>query len=224
MQRTEPDAGPKLLLEDYGTASQRWLQSYDAAKDVYKRADRPGGPSNPAASDQEIRVLIEPQENRTQRWLERFARDQADFGPSGRPVPNLAPRESPDLHLLIEDYDPGSRFVRQLAALASSNGTTVPATTNGSRKPGAKTISATVTSPGSLHVKDDLDLNLTIDCGDELSRARRRQAGVSSLVIHAALVAILVLQPHVAPLPAVEEPFSGMQPVTLVAPPASVLA
>ena len=253
MQRTEPDAGPKLLLEEYGRASQRWLEAYAAASDTYKRAAKP----QPASNNPEIRVLMEPQASRTARWLERFAREKADFGPYGGPPPNLSPREAPDIHLLLDDYDPGPRFVQQLAGLVSTNGSPASTTTGegsitgnqpapavaesvepqqrlGSPQ-GAKSLGATprqragtttpaAASPGPAKVEDDLDLNLTFDPGDDLSRARRRQSQASSLAIHLVLIAVLLLQPHVAPLPAFEETMSGMQTVTLVAPPAAVLA
>jgi TonB family protein len=60
--------------------------------------------------------------SRTERWLERFARQKADFGPYGGPPPNLTPREAPEIHLLLKDYAPGPRFVQEFRKLVGRNG------------------------------------------------------------------------------------------------------
>lgn len=231
MPRTESDAGPRLLLEDYGKASQRWLQDYAAARDIYKR---PSG-SNPASApnsapgpNADIHVLIEPQASRTQRWLERFAREKADFGPYGGPPPNLTAAETPDLDLLIEDYDPGPRFVQQLAGLAGKNGAAPHAGGVSSKAavteaPPAAGNRKTRVVPQPLDPEDDLDLNLTLGTEDDLARAHRHQALASSLAIHAVWIVILLVQPRITPLPPVED-LSGMQTVSLIAPPAAELA
>lgn len=228
MPRTEPDAGPRLLLEDYGKASQHWLETYAAARDIYRRPTASAANST-AGPNADIHVLIEPQASRTERWLERFARDKADFGPYGGPPPNLAPTESPELDLLIEDYDPGPRFVQQLAALIGKNGASTHANKDADQagvvartQSPARHKTAAVSAP-QTDLGEDLDLNLTVGAGDDLSAVRRRQAQAVSLAIHAVVIVILLLQPRItAPRPL--EELTGMQTVTLLAPPAAELA
>jgi TonB family protein len=221
MPRTEPDAGPRLLLEDYGKASQRWLQAYASARDAYKRP-----PSSGSGSATDIHVLIEPQASRTQRWLERFARDKADFGPYGGPPPNLTAAETPDLELLIEDYDSGPRFVQQLAGIIGKNGAPAHARRAAGHVasvPTAKPSPARKAAPARRNAEDDLDLKLTPEAEDDLPRGRRQRAQASSLAIHLVVIVILLVQPRIAPPPPAED-LSGMQTVTLIAPPAAELA
>lgn len=262
MPRTEPDAEPRLLLEDYGKASQRWLEAYAAARDAYKRA----APSAPEARDSELQFLIDPGASRTERWLERFARQKADFGPYGGPPPNLSPHEVPELHLLLEDYAPGPRFVQALGKLvdrrnqpgrqdelrngsasstaegANRNATTPPAVPRPGavaavapappepravELPGRRKAAAPASvagAPASI-AAEGLDLDLELDWEDAGSRALRRRSQISSLAVHAVWIASLLLLPHgVPPVLPDAETLRGMETVSLVAPPASVLA
>jgi TonB family protein len=242
MPRNEPDAGPRLLLEDYGKASQRWLAAFAAARDIYKRSS----PALPGSSDTEIRLLNDP--GRTQRWLERFARQQADFGPYGGPPPNLPPREAPDLHLLLEDYGPGPRFVQELRKRVGRNGSrgagdpggaspragaaatqeAVPARQAGvpSRRAGAP--ESRVPEPQArlpVPRADDLDLQLERNWEDPAADSQRRRSRLSSLTAHALLLAILLLVHHAGPPPLPnEQAMHNLDTVSLVAPSAAELA
>jgi TonB family protein len=231
MQRTAPEAEPRLLLDDYGKASQRWWKDYAASRDVYKRA-APVGPETP---DSDIHLLTEAGPSRTERWLERFARQKADFGPYGGPPPNLTPREAPDLHLLLEDYAPGPRFVQELRKLMGRNGAASAAAARGNAAsadgktaqavPGPVAVTApTRTSPPSRPVEssrrrksaatlasvpapaasaaaEDIGLDLELDWEDAVARARQRRSQISSLAGHGLLFVILMLLPHAAPPP-----------------------
>jgi TonB family protein len=244
MPRIVPDVEPKLLLEDYGKASQQWLEVYAAAPDVYKH---PPSPSDPG--DSGIRFLISSEAERTQRWLERFARQRADFGPDGGPPPNLTPREAPELHLLLEDFSPGPRFLQELGKLLSRNGAAAPAgRANGSRSAlvtAKQPESAPVTVPKRSQSRrkksaephqqaaaivsfprpmtalaaEDLHLRLDLDWEDTPGRRQRQRSQLSSLAAHAAAIVILSLLPHMfsPPLPE-EETLQGRDRVTLIAP------
>jgi hypothetical protein len=200
MPRTEPDAEPKLLLEDYGKSSQRWLQTYAAARDVYKRASL----VVPDARDSGVQFLIDSGASRTERWLERFARQKADFGPHEAP-PNLAPREAPELHLLLEDFSPGPRFVQEIGRLLSRNGApsaaaesangmaTTPASIAKSntprggaghaesgepKKPAPQKAAKTAWAPAAPAKIDaeDLDLRLELDWESTVARQQRQRS------------------------------------------------
>ena len=251
MPRTEPDAEPKLLLEDYGKASQRWLRAYAAAREVYKRAASTGT----AAGDSEIHFLIAPGAERTQRWLERFARRQADFGPYGGPPPNLTPREAPELHLLLEDFAPGPRFVQELGKLVGRNGAVSAAAELANRNatppavappgasaadapgpseflpaasPGHRKAAASLTSPPKPPAKvgaEDGDLDLELHWESAVTRGQRQRSQASSFAAHLVGIVILSLLPHAAPPPLpLEETLRSMETVSLVAPSAAELA
>jgi outer membrane biosynthesis protein TonB len=250
MQRTEPDAEPRLLLDDYGKASQRWLKDYAAASEVYKRAV----PSGPEALDSDIHLLTGEGASRTERWLERFARQKADFGPYGGPPPNLTPREAPELHLLLEDYAPGPRFVQEFRKLVGRNGsaaaerskgnaptlpavpgpvavaapTRTPSSSRPAESPGRQKRSAplaSVPAPPASVTAEDIGLDLELDWKDTDAGARQRRSQVSSLAGHALLFVILMLLPHAAPPPLPDaETLRNMETVSLVAPSAADLA
>jgi TonB family protein len=253
MPRTEPDAGPKLLLEDYGAASQRWLEAYASARDSYKQA---AAAARAETGDSGIQFLLEKSASRTQRWLDRFEDENARIGP-GRPASNLTASETPEPHLLLEDYAPGPRFVQYLGALIARSGAARKHLDHGasrvSQKPvdpsGANSALSTVDrAAGSLLTdtsrsrtragkvpqtpaaasaavaEDDLPLDLTLHWEGDLNHARRR-AQASSLAFHAAWIVLLLLQPYVAPPPPpAEETMQGMDRVTLLAPSSSMLA
>ncbi len=115
MPRMEPDAGPNLLLKDYGNKSQRWLAEFAAANDSYKQAPDPS--LAPREDESALRLLPENKTSRTARWLKQYEREKAELGPFGGPNSNLTAAEAPEIHLLVEDYQPGPRFVQQFENL-----------------------------------------------------------------------------------------------------------
>lgn len=247
MPRTEPDAGPRLLLEDYGKASRQWLADYASASDIYKRP----ASTSPAAPDTDIHLLVGGNAGRIERWLERFARQKADFGPYGGPPPNLTPREAPDLNLLLEDFAPGPRFVQELRKLVGRNGS-ASATAHAGRHAAATPTDTRTDSPtdppaqaGSgppagpqkaarsapvppapadpAAVEDELDLELHWETSAALAQQRRAQ--LASVAGHAVLILTLFLMPHAGPVPLPdEETLRSMETISLVAPTAAELA
>jgi outer membrane biosynthesis protein TonB len=218
MPRNETDAEPRLLLEDYGKASQRWLDSYAAAKDIYKRAA-----SRPNSPDYDVPFLTEPAANRTQRWLERFARRQADFGPYGGPPPNLTPRESPEIHLLLDDYAPGPRFVQEFRKLVGRNGS-AHTVAQGAELQASPAVVRPPVAATARAAAEDLELDLELHREDALERLQRRRSQASSLAAHLALILLLSVLPHAAPPPLLDMETLQLDTVSLLAPSAAELA
>jgi TonB family protein len=203
MSPNTPDAGPKLLLEDYGNDSASWLDAYSEESPSY-----PQGPA-PVNDLPAPDFLLDGAGSRTAFWLRRFSTQGAT---GNAPPPILPAAEAPDIRLLLTDYGSFSRLGRGLAP----NGRSATISAAAAARPSDATDGLELDGPGP---------RLTLDHEHAVAAQRRRRAQAASLTAHGVLIVVLLMQPHFVPLPPLEQgSLSERDMVLLVAPGSEELA
>jgi len=179
----------RLLLEDY------------PAKRSGPRRERlsRNGPARPSPQPFELSLLVDDFPRRAEKWRERQG-TVSPFGGSRQHA--LQDGEGP--RLLIEDYDPGGRY------LASRPGGDEPV-------PPAPAALARATA-------DEPHLDLEVDWPRHAFHGLGKRTKAVSLAAHLAVAAFLITRPQVFPqFPTEPQEFPREEQITILAPPSEFL-
>lgn len=172
MNRPDTEPELRLLLDDYGSRARQWLTRFASlpARDRKPATPQNGGPKS------QLHLLIGDYARHKDEWWKSFR--EAGPTPDTRPQPT----DQADLSLLVEDYQPA----RQAMVALARNSVPSPSQATG---PAARTALPA----------DELPLNLEVHWEEKLSLTGRRSPLGLSLIAHALLVVLLILQPRVLP-------------------------
>ena len=198
---TTPDGenrGLDLLLEDY---DKRFLPGNGSAEPA---ASRPRTVFPPAEEGLELRVLLEeyPERIRARSKQRNGARQTAPSGSSAWPE---APAEKDDesLRLLLDDYNPASRFWEE-----SAN----------------RPVRPSLPPAGEGPADREPHLEKLLIAWEAVGPFGRREAGAGSLLVHAIWIILLILQPKLFPPSPVRYDAPEITPFVLTAPSAEELS
>ena len=194
MSRPETEPDLRLLLDDYGARARQWLTRFASLP----RSDRePSTRPTNGAPARHLHLLVQDFPRHRDDWW----RDFHEAAPS--PAPALPSADQPDLHLLIEDYQPTRGTVSALNEAPVEGRPDDPvesppekAEAVSHEAEAAPEASETASgAPETAVPEDEPDLDLEVCWDESLSLAGKRKPMALSLVVHAILVASLLLQP-----------------------------
>ncbi len=226
MPNKVPAADLHLLLEDYPKRIARGVAGSAPAR---PNSSNPASAS-PRADEVEIDLLIDHYPARTKRWLRRFEALPVRQ-PAGRGVELPAADGQPagasgsELHLLLEEYDPGSRFQTLRRLRDGRDGTGQPRADTGPRPAEgvAEAPAASRSVAGAAPDEPALDLLPWPD--ETLLWTRENRVRAASFGIHAVVVLVLALLPQFRS-PRLVEPgeYLDRETISLLAPPQRLLS
>lgn len=199
MSRPETEPDLRLLLDDYGSRARQWLTRFA----LLPRSDRePVTRSTNGAPARHLHLLIQDYSRHRDDWWRGFH----EASPS--PPPALPSADQPDLHLLIEDYQPARGTASPVIAApveGRPDGTaeSPPEEVEAASHDTEAAPEASAMEDGAAEtavLEDEPNLDLEVHWDESLSLAGKRKPMALSLVVHALLVASLLLQPTMLPL------------------------
>lgn len=221
MSRPETEPDLRLLLEDYGLRARQWLTRFASLP----RSDQePARRATNGAPARHLRLLIQEYSRHRDDWW----RDFHEAAPSRAPA--LPSDDQPALRLLIEDYQParGTPLALNEApaeGLPNDRADSPPEEGEAAHHETEAAPEASETEaglPGTAVPEDEPELVLEVHWDESLSLAGKRKPMALSLVVHAFLVASLLLQPTMLPLE--QRPLDVEAPnFTLLSPPEDFL-
>ena len=198
MSRPASDPELRLLLEDYGSRARQWLVRFASQPRVFRKTSAPASNGHAPRS---LKILVEDFGQHRREWWDEYR----NTATTSKPVPQSS--DQSDLALLIEDY------YQARQAAASSAPATAPVAAAG----------VTAGPPVSLEgarPEDDAPLDLLVPW--ERSMIGRIRPITLSLIAHALLITILILEPRL--LPFQQRPLDlEHQTFTMLAPPEDYL-